>query len=34
MEYCDYWIGMWIQSLPKFVTGDWMELVRKLRTEY
>jgi hypothetical protein len=33
-EYCNYWIGMWIRSLPEFVTGDWTELVRKLRTEY
>ena len=33
-EYCDYWIGMWIQSLPKFTASDWTELVRKLRAEY
>jgi hypothetical protein len=25
---------MWIQSLPEFATGNWTELVRKLRTEY
>jgi len=25
---------MWIRSLPEFVTGDWTELIRKLRTEY
>ena len=34
LEYCDYWIGMWIQSLPEFTAGDWTELVRKLRAEY
>ena len=33
-EYCDYWIGMWIRSLPEFTAGDWTELVRRLRTEY
>jgi hypothetical protein len=33
-EYCDYWIGMWIRSLPEFTAGDWTELVRKLRAEY
>jgi len=33
-EYYNYWIGMWIQSLPKFAIGNWTELVRKLRTEY
>ena len=33
-EYCDYWIGMWIRSLPEFAAGNWMELVRKLRAEY
>ena len=33
-EYCDYWIGMWIQSLPEFIAGNWTELVRKLRAEY
>ena len=33
-RYCDYWIGMWIQSLPKFTAGNWMELVRKLKAEY
>jgi hypothetical protein len=33
-EYCDYWIGMWIRSLPKFTAGNWTELVRKLRAEY
>ena len=33
-EYCDYWTGMWIQSLPEFTAGDWIELVRKLRAEY
>jgi len=22
-EYCDYWMGMWIRSLPEFATGDW-----------
>jgi hypothetical protein len=33
-EYCDYWIGMWIRSLPEFTAGNWMELVRKLRAEY
>ena len=21
-EYCDYWIGMWIRSLPKFTAGN------------
>ena len=25
---------MWIQSLPEFTAGNWMELVRKLRAEY
>ena len=25
---------MWIRSLPEFVVGDWMELIRKLRAEY
>ena len=34
LEYCDYWIGMWIQSLPEFAAGNWTELVRKLRAEY
>ena len=34
LEYCDYWIGMWIRSLPEFIAGDWTELVRRLRTEY
>ena len=34
LEYCNYWIGVWIQSLPKFTAGDWTELVRKLRAEY
>jgi hypothetical protein len=34
LEYCDYWIGMWIQSLPEFTAGNWTELVRKLRAEY
>ena len=33
-EYCDYWIGMWIRSLPEFTAGNWTELVRKLRAEY
>ena len=33
-EYCEYWIGMWIRSLPEFVIGDWTKLVKKLRTEY
>jgi len=33
-EYCDYWIGTWIRSLPEFAIGNWMELVRKLRTDY
>jgi len=33
-EYCDYWIGMWIRSLPEFTAGNWIELVRKLRAEY
>ena len=33
-EYCDYWIGIWIRSLPKFTAGNWTELVRKLRAEY
>ena len=33
-EYCDYWIGIWIRSLPEFVIGDWTGLMRKLRTEY
>ena len=34
LEYCDYWIGMWIRSLPKFTAGNWMELIRKLRAKY
>ena len=25
---------MWIRSLTEFVTGDWTELVKKLRAEY
>ena len=33
-EYCDYWIGMWIRSLPEFTAGSWTELVRRLRAEY
>ena len=33
-EYSDYWIGMWIRSLPEFTAGNWVELVRKLRAEY
>jgi len=33
-DYCDYWIRMWIQSLPEFTAGNWTELVRKLRAEY
>ena len=33
-EYCNYWIGMWIQSLPEFTASNWTELVRKLRAEY
>ena len=33
-EYCDYWIGIWIRSLPEFTAGNWTELVRKLRAEY
>jgi hypothetical protein len=34
LEYYDYWIGIWIQSLPEFIAGDWTELVRRLRIEY
>ena len=34
LEYCNYWIGMWIQSLPEFTAGNWIKLVRKLRAEY
>ena len=34
LEYCDYWIGMWIRGLPEFIAGDWTELVRRLRIEY
>jgi hypothetical protein len=34
LEYCDYWIGIWIRSLPEFTAGNWTELIRKLRTEY
>ena len=33
-EYCDYWIGMWIRSLPEFTAGNWAKLVGKLRAEY
>ena len=33
-EYCDYWIGMWIRSLPEFTASDWTELIRKLKAEY
>jgi hypothetical protein len=33
-EYCDYWIGMWIRSLPEFIASSWTELIRKLRAEY
>ena len=33
-EYCNYWIRVWIQSLPKFTAGNQMELIRKLRAEY
>ena len=25
---------MWIRSLPKFIAGNWTELIKKLRTEY
>ena len=25
---------MWIRSLPKFINGNWTELIRKLRTKY
>jgi len=33
-EYCDYWIGTWIRSLPEFTAGNWTKLVRKLRAMY